>query len=258
METSALSVADDFRTQSDNIGKIALALSKAQAKMTAAKRTAKNPFFNSSYADLSDVWDAVREPLAEQELAAIQTPVEDTRGTAIITTLAHSSGEWFRSKLYIVPKARDAQSVGSAITYARRYALSAITGVASDDDDGNKAAGQARTAPLPAKPAQTVTAPAQSTVTVASEDLPMKWNSAQEISEITKMLAKLNGADSELMDNHLKTLTLWTPKGATEQKWLTMADLPGIGSKKPEWLHGVFKKVTEDYQRAVDEKGNPR
>lgn len=134
--------ASEFKTQSDSISKIALALSKAQAKMTAAKRTAENPFFKSKYADLNSVWESLRGPLSEQELAVVQTPIEDEKGIAIITTLAHSSGEWFRSKMYIAPKARDAQSIGSAITYARRYALSAITGAApDDDDDGNGAVG---------------------------------------------------------------------------------------------------------------------
>lgn len=134
--------SSEFKTQSDSISKIALALSKAQSKITAAKRTAENPFFKSKYADLNSVWDSLRGPLSEHELAVVQTPIEDEHGTAIITTLAHSSGEWFRSKLYIAPKAKDAQSVGSAITYARRYALSAITGAApDDDDDGNGAAG---------------------------------------------------------------------------------------------------------------------
>lgn len=126
--------------QSGSIGKLAGALAKAQAKITVAKKSSENPFFKSSYADLSSVWDACRSALTENELAVIQTIQEDAKGTAVVTTLAHSSGEWIRGTLYITPKQKDSQAVGSAITYARRYSLSAIVGVAPDDDDDGEGA----------------------------------------------------------------------------------------------------------------------
>lgn len=247
--TEAVMETGEFKTQSESISKIALALSKAQAKMTTAKRTAENPFFKSKYADLSAVWDAVREPLAEFELAVVQTPIEDVRGTAIITTLAHSSGEWFRSKLFISPKAKDAQSVGSAITYARRYALSAITGIAPDDDDD----GEKATRPIETAKAKAAVA----TVKQGAEDA-VSFDNARTITGIQEMLGKMNGGDEDMMNNHLKQLTKWNDKTTKEEKFLTMADLAGVAKNKPQWLSGIHKKVSEEYQRAFDAQGNPK
>ncbi len=130
--------------ESPTIGKLMAALAKAQAKMKAAALNATNPHFNAAYAGLDAIWEACREPLAENELAVVQTTREDQDGTAVLTTLGHSSGEFIRSKLYITPRERTSQAVGSAITYARRYSLAAITGVApkGDDDDGEKSMGR--------------------------------------------------------------------------------------------------------------------
>ncbi len=130
--------------QSPEINELACALAKAQSVITGATKDAKNPFFKSNYADLSAVWSACREALSANELAVIQTtePV-DTDGTAINlrTTLAHSSGQWVASVYPVVPQKDDPQGWGSALTYARRYSLAAIAGVApkGDDDDGEAA-----------------------------------------------------------------------------------------------------------------------
>lgn len=129
--------------RSTSIGKLALALSKAQGAMTNAAKAADNPFFHSKYADLASVWDACRAPLSSNELAVIQIPGESTSGrVAVETLLAHSSGEWISSRITLKPVKDDPQGVGSAITYARRYGLQAIAGIASEDDDGNAASGK--------------------------------------------------------------------------------------------------------------------
>jgi len=121
--------------KSETIGKLTLALSKVQSQLRPAKENSKNPFFKSSYADLGSVWDSVRKLLAENELAVIQMPT-DVGG--LTTTLSHSSGEYMSSTMYI-PSKEDAHGVGSAISYARRYALASIVGVVTGDDDGNMA-----------------------------------------------------------------------------------------------------------------------
>jgi hypothetical protein len=77
--------------------------------------------------------------MAENELSYIQTTDVDDTGVTVVTTLAHSSGEWIRGRLKMLPKDMSPQGFGSAITYARRYALAAIAGVAQIDDDGNAA-----------------------------------------------------------------------------------------------------------------------
>lgn len=124
---------------SDNIGSLAAALAKAQGAMTPALKDAANPFFKSKYADLSSVWEAARKPLSTNELAVIQTTNGDSEVVTVITTLIHSSGQWVRGTLKMRPVKNDPQGIGSCLTYARRYALSAIVGICPDDDDGEAA-----------------------------------------------------------------------------------------------------------------------
>ena len=128
---------------SDNIAELAEALSKAQASITGALKDSANPFFKSKYADLASVWDACREQLSANGLAVIQTTDLDESAVTVVTTLAHKSGQWVRGRLRMVPVKADPQGIGSCITYARRYALAAIVGVAQVDDDGNTASGKA-------------------------------------------------------------------------------------------------------------------
>ena len=128
---------------SPTIGNLALALSKAQAKIEGAKKDAKNPFFKSQYADLASVWDACHQHLSENELALIQTTKDVGGRIVLITLLAHKSGEWIRSELFMpTTKPNDPQAVGSAMTYARRYALMAMVGVCPIDDDAELASGR--------------------------------------------------------------------------------------------------------------------
>ncbi len=127
--------------QSEQIGQLAAALSKAQAEITGALKDTANPYFKSKYADLASCWDACRKQLTQNELAVIQTLSVnwDRDEPILVTTLAHSSGEWIRSELPIRAKDSSPQAQGSAITYARRYALAAIVGLAQVDDDGEAA-----------------------------------------------------------------------------------------------------------------------
>ncbi len=133
--------------QSDSIGALAAALSKAQADITGALKDSSNPFFKSKYADLASCWDACRKQLAANNLAVIQTVYVhwERDETVLATTLAHGSGEWIRSDLPIRAKDTSPQAQGSAITYARRYALAAIVGLAQIDDDAEAAQGRAFT-----------------------------------------------------------------------------------------------------------------
>ena len=125
--------------RSHNIGKLALALSQAQNEITGAKKDSDNPFFKSKYADLASCWDACRGPLSKNKLAVIQTTEDSDKGVVIITTLVHESGQWISGRLTVQPVKNDPQGLGSAITYGRRYALSAIVGLAQVDDDANAA-----------------------------------------------------------------------------------------------------------------------
>lgn len=126
--------------QSEQLNELAAALSKAQGQIEGAKKDSANPFFKSKYADLASVWEACRKPLTDNGLSIIQCPEESENGIAIETMLLHSSGQW-KSSRYSMPVSKvDAQAVGSAITYGRRYALAAMVGVAPEEDDGNESA----------------------------------------------------------------------------------------------------------------------
>ena len=124
--------------RSETLGALALALAKAQAEIRSASRDSENPFFKSKYASLASVWEACRAALSSNELAVLQpTKCAGTRVT-ITTLLVHSSGEWVAETLTMHAAQNTPQAIGSAITYGRRYGLSAMVGVAAadDDDDG--------------------------------------------------------------------------------------------------------------------------
>ena len=134
-------------SQSEVINELAAALSKAQGEMQAAVKDKINPFFKSSYADLGSIWDAARPVLSKYGLCIMQTTeiAPDRNQVIMVTTLAHTSGQWMKSYLPLNPSKNDSQGMGAAITYLRRYSLSAIVGVVCDeDDDGETAVGRGR------------------------------------------------------------------------------------------------------------------
>jgi hypothetical protein len=127
------------RGRSAEIAKLAAALCKAQAAMGGAKKDSTNPHFKNAYADLASIWEAVRKPLTDNGLAVVQFPRTVGNGVEVETMLVHASGEYMRDVLWLPVLKMDAQGVGSAITYGRRYALMSVTGIAPIDDDGNAA-----------------------------------------------------------------------------------------------------------------------
>jgi hypothetical protein len=137
---------------SDQINEISEAMAKAQGKFGAAIKNSQNPAFHSKYADLSAVIDATLEHLNAEGVTCMQHPALTYSGEGesrealitVTTRLLHKSGQWIESDLSIPAVQRDrfdAQSCGSALTYACRYALQSICVVPREDDDGNTAAG---------------------------------------------------------------------------------------------------------------------
>jgi hypothetical protein len=127
--------------KSESIKNIAGALVKFQSSVSKVAKEANNPFFKSKYASLANILDTIQKPLSECGLAISQFP----DGNALTTILLHAdSGEWMESS-YVMPVAKqnDPQAMGSAMTYARRYALGSILNLnIDDDDDGEKAMGR--------------------------------------------------------------------------------------------------------------------
>ena len=127
--------------QSESITDLATALCLAQAEMGGAVKDSNNPFFKSSYADLTSVIKVIKEPFARHGLSFVQLPVTSAGGNGIgvTTMLMHNSGQWIQSE-YLLPMDKvTPQGAGSAITYARRYALQSLVGIPSVDDDSEMA-----------------------------------------------------------------------------------------------------------------------
>lgn len=123
------------------------ALAKAQGEMSIAKKTSVNPYFKSKYANLKDLVVASRPALSKHGLCIDQSIIEDgSERSFLITVLGHSSGQWKKSKMRIRPPKADIQSLGSYISYLKRYAYGSIIGVVSEeeDDDGERAMEQYR------------------------------------------------------------------------------------------------------------------
>lgn len=125
--------------QSEQINELATALSKCQGDMEPAIKDSLNPHYKSRYADLNAVWAACREPLSKHGLSVVQTMDTINEKLVLNTLLLHSSGQWIRSTMPVVTAKNDAQGIGSGLSYARRYSLSAICGISQDDDDGEAA-----------------------------------------------------------------------------------------------------------------------
>lgn len=124
--------------KSDSIIELSKALVKFHSEMGKVSKDAKNPFYKNKYASLSNILDAVTKPLNDNGLSVVQMPCNE----GLTTMLIHTSGEWISSTSSTpVKDTTDPQKLGSAITYARRYALGAILSLNIDeDDDGQKAA----------------------------------------------------------------------------------------------------------------------
>jgi hypothetical protein len=128
--------------QSEKIDLLITALAIAQGEISPAPKSADNPFHKSKYANLTSVWEACRLHLSKNGIAVVQTLDESAGQMVLVTMLAHSSGQWIKSRVPIlVGDKKTPQTIGSAITYMRRYSLAAIVGVApeQDDDDGQAA-----------------------------------------------------------------------------------------------------------------------
>jgi len=124
---------------SDAINELANALCNAQSQMGGAVKDSANPFFKSSYADLTAVIKAIKQPFADNGLSYTQFPVTDENGMGVCTRLMHVSGQWLEGQFTLPVVKRDPQAASSSLTYARRVSLSSIAGIPTADDDAEYA-----------------------------------------------------------------------------------------------------------------------
>jgi len=145
-QISTLKKIDSQPHRSSELKDLFTALAKAQAEMQTAELSASNPFFKTRYADLAAIVKASRPALTKHGFAIIQQIITHEDGqTMLHTMLCHNSGQWVESRVRIVPPKNDVQSMGSYITYLRRYSIASICGiVSSEDDDGQLAVSHAK------------------------------------------------------------------------------------------------------------------
>lgn len=142
--------------QSESISALMKAFVAMQAEITNVEKNASNPYFKSKYADLPTILNMSRPILQKHGLAVIQMPSMD-QGLVIVTTrLVHESGEWLESTAMtpLQQAKQDPQGVGSAITYLRRYGLSAMLNISQEDDDGESAMSRPQKRQTQQKPKQ--------------------------------------------------------------------------------------------------------
>lgn len=139
-------------SRSTDLKELFAALAKAQAEMNTAGLSNTNPFFKSRYADLAEIVKASRPALSKHGLAVIQQMLTDDNGQTILhTILTHSSGQWIETRMRITPPKSDPQSLGSYVSYIRRYSYGALVNVIvcdDSDDDCETAVREERTTTL--------------------------------------------------------------------------------------------------------------
>jgi hypothetical protein len=220
--------------KSDSIAALAAALSKAQAQIEGAIKDSTNPHFRSKYADLSSVVDAIRKPIAANGLAYVQTINQADNAASVSTIIMHASGEWIDCGAIAVPVSKgDAQGYGSALTYARRYSLSAAFGVAPEDDDGNAAA---RAAPV------AVAAPTKAPPKMVSP--PLKTNSYEVTNDRAESIFEAASASVDRfkagdLDGAFDEVSGLTDNGEKLFLWSILKEFSALRAAiKTRWQNG--------------------
>ena len=169
---------------------IATALASAQINMGKALKQANNPHFRSKYADLGSVMDACLPALNEHGIAVIQPTGEDDTGRFVETIMIHGeSGEQLSCRVPLIVGKNDMQGYGSAVTYARRYGLMAMAGIAPEDDDGNAAA-KAAPKQEPPKPSNADQFQEMNDLIFDTETDEVKFCAYWKVDELNQMNAK--------------------------------------------------------------------
>lgn len=207
---------------SEKIVALTAALIKVQGGISGVNKNATNPHFKNRYANLENVIDTARPALQEAGIAFVQAPGQVIDGSVEITTmLVHSSGEWMRSTLHVPLGKRDAQGVGSAITYGCRYSLMAMLGLPPTDDDGEAAVERFQTP-------NTVTGPPikpKSSAALKREDVWPEF--VRELAECETVLS-------------LQKLALaWSPKADTWTPTWRKTAKDMINERREELLNGA-------------------
>ena len=202
---------------------LASAMASAFGAIDKALKSAKNPHFKSKYADLTAVIETIKPALVDNDLFFTQQPEPAQGGVQITTVLHHAGGESLcLGTLFVPANKNDPQGYGSALTYARRYALVTAFGVPTEDDDGNAAVkavqGQSQRGAVSPEP---------------SNGGPPKTHLDQAEKRMTREIESCG--DVGMLDDYLKT-----PEAKADYKMLDTWRPEAIHGPAPEGLDGYY------------------
>ncbi|MBC1491433.1 ERF family protein [Listeria booriae] len=212
---------------SETITELSKALAEFQESVEQPTKSANNPFFRSKYVPLENVIAAIKKKAHKLGLSYIQIPLNEENKVGIKTIISHSSGEYIEFDPFLLPVDKNtAQGAGSALTYARRYTLSAAFGIASDeDDDGNAASGNTpstqNTNKKSAQPAKVTKEKIAKVHAMFKEYADIKGGNEDEIKEYMKEKADVRSiSDATLVqvNNIIKTMQELIAKAKEGQK----------------------------------------
>lgn len=237
--------------------KLPLALSKAQAAIPAPQKKRKVDFIDKqgrrvhyNYADLSDVIECIRKALADNELSVVHRLEYAESGYGMRTELWHSSGEML-STWYPLPDPQGikAQEFGSAITYARRYSISALLGIASEEDDDGAEANEIPT--HKPDPSRSPVKPNSKTEPLDSKD-PKAWDGIVSYEQLKRLraIAQVNSwTDEDIKFAMNQEWGVDSSKKLTHEMYdLLITHIQGAGSKKPRDTFNDVTAPKSDYE----------
>lgn len=199
--------------KSESITELAKALAQFQSEVIQPMKDKANPFFKSKYVPLENVVEAITNTAPKLGLSFLQYPVANNEYVGIVTVLMHSSGQFIETEpVFAKPVKQDPQAVGSVITYLKRYSLSAVFGITSDeDDDGNKATHavnnrQASSNAITAKQKNDISQLVVSISTKTGTGAVQVYNNASKtVLGIEKQSKDLTSQEAEKIIQHLST-----------------------------------------------------
>lgn len=198
---------------SDTIGKLAEALSQAQGEFQPAEFDSVNPHYKSRYASLTAIMAAIRAPMAKHGLSlSCGYDVNPDGSSSVTGLLMHASGEWISCSTQLILQKQDMQGLGSATTYARRYIVSALLGIVSDEDDDGEAATKP---PGPKKEEKPNKVTAKVTVKAKESDIPDPKEMKGGAQEMYPGPLEMTPAHAEAI-NQLRKFKAWTSEDIVE------------------------------------------
>ena len=195
------------------------ALSAAQGDLENASKSSTNPHFKSKYADLAEILNTTRPVFAKHGLSLSQFPSFDGSLCSVTTILAHKEGGYISAVSSCVPAKSDAQGIGAATTYLRRYSAAAAAGIAQEDDDGQSAAHNRKPLTVKVAPTDGVW---DSLDTETQAGLELLAISVREFLEAGDAEGAFHRIERDRLGTEEKT-ALWTLLGSSERSAIKRA-----------------------------------